>query len=126
MVDEGKEVDVVYVDFNKAFEEVPHGGLVQKVKSHGIRGELVRWVQNWLSHGRQRVPVEGCFSAWRAVTSGVPQGSVLGPLLFVVYGNDLEENVDGLINKLVDDTKMVELQTVRRIVRGYSRIWSSW
>lgn len=73
MIDEGKAVDVVYMDFSKAFDKVPHGRLVQKVKLHGIRGELARWIQNWLGHRRQRVAVEGCVSEWRAVTSGVPQ-----------------------------------------------------
>eukprot|EP00061_Rhincodon_typus_P017952 g46903.t1 len=90
-------VDVVYMNFSKGFDKVPHGRLGQKVKSHGIRGELARWTQNWLSYWKQRVVVEGCLLEWRAVTSDVPQGSVLGTLLFVVYINDLEENIAGLI-----------------------------
>eukprot|EP00061_Rhincodon_typus_P015058 g42523.t1 len=96
MIDEGKAVDVVCMDLSKAFDMVPHGRLVQKVKSHGIRGELARCMRNWLSHRRQRM-VEGCFLEWRVVTSCVPWGLELGPLLFVVYINDLEENVAGLI-----------------------------
>ena len=106
MTDKGRAVDVVYMDFSKAFDKVPHGRLVQKIKSHGIRGELARWIQNWLGHRRQRVVVEGWFSEWRSVTSGLLQGSVLGPLLFVIYINDLEENIAGLISKFADDTKI--------------------
>eukprot|EP00061_Rhincodon_typus_P003239 g19610.t1 len=96
---EGKAIDVVCtdLDFSKAFDKVPHGRLVQKVKLNGIRSELAGWIQNWVRHRRQRVAVEGCFSEWKVVTSDVPQGSVLGPLLFVVYVNDLEENIAGLI-----------------------------
>jgi len=62
MIVKGDAVDVVYMDFSKAFDKVPHGRLVQKVKLHGIRGELGRWIQNWLGHRRQRVAVEGCVS----------------------------------------------------------------
>eukprot|EP00061_Rhincodon_typus_P009703 g33394.t1 len=98
ITDDGRAVDVVYMDFGKAFDKIPHGRLVQKVKSHGIRGELARWIQNWLSHKRQKIVVERCFLEWSAVTSGVPQGSVLGPLLFMIYVNDLEENIAGLIS----------------------------
>jgi len=89
------------MEFSKAFDKVPHGRLVQNVRLHGIRGELARWTQIWLGHRRQRVAVEGCISESRAVTSGVPRGSVLGPLLFVIYINELEENVSGLISKSI-------------------------
>eukprot|EP00061_Rhincodon_typus_P011606 g36756.t1 len=106
MIDEGKVVDVVGMDFSKTFDKVLHGRLVQKLKSYGIRGELAKWIQNWLSRRRHRVAVERCFSERRAVTSGFPQGSVLGPLLFVICINDLEENVAGLIGKFADDTKI--------------------
>jgi len=82
---------VVYIDFRKAFDKVPHGRLVQKVRSHGIQHKLANWIQNW-----QRVMVESCFCDWKPVTSGVPQGSVL----FVVYINDLEVNVEGIISKV--------------------------
>jgi len=104
-IDQGRAVDVVYMDFSKAFDKVPHGKLIQKVKSYGIQGELVRWIQNWFGDRKQRVAVEGYFSNWRSVTSCVPQGSVLGPLWFVIYINNLEENVGGLISKFAGDTE---------------------
>jgi len=72
-VDEGSAVDIVCIDFSKAFDRVPHGRLLHKVKSHGIQGEVTNWIQNWLDYRRQRVVLEGCFSNSRPVTSGVPQ-----------------------------------------------------
>ncbi|GCB73634.1 hypothetical protein scyTo_0002714 [Scyliorhinus torazame] len=133
IIDAGRAVDVVNMDFSEDFDKVPHGRLVQKVKSHGIRGELARWIQNWLGHRRQRVAMERCFSDWRAVTSGVPQGSVLGPLLFVVYINDLEENVTGLISKFAGNTKVggiadsdEDCQRIQQIVWRLGRRDGRW
>ena len=99
-INEGRAVDVVY----KAFDKVTHGRLVQKLRSHGIRGGLARWIQNWIGYRRQRIAVEGCFSEWKS--RGVPQRSMLGRLLFGVYINDLEENVGGLISTFADDMKI--------------------
>ena len=105
-VDEGSPVDVIYLDFQKAFDKVPHQRLILKLKSHGMGNSIINWIEQWLNDRRQRVVVDGEVSSWKPVLSGVPQGSVLGPILFLVYINYLEEGVPGNILKFADDTEL--------------------
>ena len=105
-VDDGSPVDVIHLDFQKAFDKVPHQTLILKLKSHGMGNSIINWIEQWLTDRRQRVVVDGEVSSWKSVLSGVPQGSVLGPMLFLVYINDLEEGVTGNILKFADDTQL--------------------
>ena len=105
-MDDASPVAVIYLDFQKAFDKVPHQRLIFKLKLHGMGNSIINWIEQWLTHRRQRVVVDGEVSSWKSVLSGVPQGSVLEPILFLVYINDLEEGVTGKKLKFADDTKL--------------------
>jgi exonuclease III len=108
ILDKGDQTDVVYFDLSKAFDSVPHKLLLEKLKSFGICGSLHAWITSYLTNRLQRVTLNGASSDWLSVTSGVPQGSILGPLLFILYINDLPNclSENTLCAIFADDTKI--------------------
>lgn len=104
--DQGKKLSIIYLDFCKAFDKVPHDRLILALDQHGIDGPLCKWIQNWLTGRKQRVLLNGHKSDWKQVLSGVPQGSVLGPLLFIIFVNEIDEGITSRIWKFADDIKL--------------------
>ena len=106
-IDEGKSMDLLYLDFTQAFDKVPRKRLIMKLKAHGIQGKILQWIVDWFSCRKQRVVLNGEVSDWEESKSGVPQGSLLGPVCFTVYNNDIDEaviNID-VAKKFADDGK---------------------
>jgi len=97
---------VVYLDYRKAFDSVPHRRLIEKLKSFGIDGKLLKWMDDFLTSRTMKVGLRGTFSQLPEVLSGVPQGSVLGPLLFLLYVNELPSWIKCDMKMFADDTKL--------------------
>ena len=105
----GEEVDVIYLDYAKAFDKVDHKILLAKLRKYGVTGKMHKWIEEFLSGRVQTVVVEGTKSSFKIVISGVPQGTVLGPILFILYINDLIlalRSSKGL--SFADDTKLIQ------------------
>ena len=102
-LDRGLRTDMAIFDFSKAFDSVPHQRLIVKLISYGIRGNTLAWISSFLMNREQRVTINGSKSSWLPVTSGVPQGTVLGPLLFLLCINDIASNVHSEIRLFADD-----------------------
>ena len=105
--DEGLSTDVIYLDFQKAFDKVPHTRLLLKLHSYGIRGPILAFIYHYLTNRKQRVLINSSYSMWVNVLSGIPQGSILGPLLFTIFINDLPDNMTNLCKMFADDTKII-------------------
>ena len=105
-LDAGKEVRAVFCDISNAFDRVWHAGLIHKLEAAGVAGEALLWFRNYLSDRLQRVVLPGASSDWANIRAGVPQGSILGPLLFLVYINDIVEDIGSHIRLFTDDTSL--------------------
>ena len=105
ILDNDGEIDNINMDFQKAFDTVPHKRLLGKLQSYGIRGDVHQWIEAFLRDRKQQVKVNGQSSEWTTITSGVPQGSVLAALLFVIFINDLPENIKSHLFLFADDCK---------------------
>ena len=101
----GHNIDVIYTDFSKAFDSVPHKRLQVKLESIGIEGQVLRWLKAFSTGRKHRVSVEGELSEWVYAKRGIPQGSVLGPILFVIFINDLPFAIKNCCKMFADDTK---------------------
>ena len=111
--DEGKSVDVIYFDLSKAFDKVDHERLERKMEASGICGKIKRWICEWLRERKQYVRVDGLLSGWEDVGSSVPQGTVLGGILFSVYIRDLDDEIVAFARKFADDTKAANVVETR-------------
>ena len=98
-----QQTDLLFLDFSKVFNTIPHRRLLSKLNFYGVRGQLYRWISSWLTGRHQRVIVDGISSDATPVKSGVPQGTVLGPLMFLVYINDINENITSSIRLFADN-----------------------
>ena len=105
-LDNGFGTDVIYLDFQKAFDTVPHYRLIKKLDAYGIKSTLLLWIKDFLNGRLQQVVLNGLASRTFTVSSGVPQGSVLGPLLFLLYVNDIPEQIECNISMFADDAKI--------------------
>ena len=127
---------MVYLDYRKAFDTVPHKRLVEKLKLFGIAGATLKWIEDFLQGRTTRVIVRNNSSKWLEVLSGVPQGSVLGPLLFLIFINDLPDWISCSVKLFADDTKVWKiidsvddqkvLQKDLDNMMAWSRIWLLW
>ena len=132
-IDEGKDICVVFLDVSKAFDKVWHEGLLFKLKQIGVCGSILNWFTSYLSDRSQKVVINGKSSNSKSIFAGVPQGSILGPLLFLIYMNNINEGIDSEMKLFADDTtllrSLINNQDLRILnndldkLNGWSRQW---
>ena len=120
-LDNENSVDIFFFDLAKAFDTVPHERLIEKMVESIGDGYIIRWVADYLNERKQRVVIRGAKSNWLEVSSGVPQGSVIGPLLFLIYVNDMPSGINSTLNMFADDTKMTSVVNSEFEKRGIDK-----
>ena len=116
----------IFLDISKAFDKVWHDGLLFKLKTYGVEGDLLLLLKNYLKNRKQRVALNCQTSEWRKINSGVPQGSVLGPLLFLIYINDLPDGITSICKIFADDTSLFsKVQDINELNSDLERA-SNW
>lgn len=132
-LDNGYGIDVLYLDYRKAFDSVPHKRLLEKLKVYEVHGKLLRWIQSFLEARLMRVGIRGSFSDWIKVLSGVPQGSVLRPLLFLLFVNDLPDWITNSMRMFADDVKIwnvissdIDSKSLQEELNSLTRWSSKW
>jgi len=133
MLDSGHPFDAIYLDFSKAFDTVPHQRLLNKLKAYGIVGDTYDCIRTFLTRRTHQVVVNSGLSSWLEVLSGIPQGSILGPILFILFINDLPDVVRSKAHVFADDTKVyrkvltdqdyIELQADLTTLVKWSKKW---
>ena len=132
-LDDRSSTHVIFLDFSKAFDTVPHKKLCLKLDFIGIRGKVLTWIESFLSNRQQRVFVDNHSFQWSSVSSGVPQGSILAPLLFLIYVNDISDNLSSPTKMFADDCTLfreikcqdncIELQNDLTTIYNWSQTW---
>ena len=110
--DKGLEVRGIFLDISKAFDKVWHDGLIFKLRQNGISGDIINILQDFLRNRKQRVVLNGQFSSWADVNADVPQGSILGPLLFLTYTNDLSDGLKSECKLFADDNSLFSVDNI--------------
>ena len=126
LLESGAPVDLIYFDFSKAFDRVPHSRLLYKLETLGVKGKLLNVIKDFLTGRSFRVSVEGKLSSLKKILSGIPQGSVLGPLLFIIFINDLPNYVKSSIRLFADDLKLIGNAGNRNVIDEDLRQLEQW
>ena len=126
LLDEGSPIDIAYLDFRKAFDSVPHNRLLLKLEAYGITGNLLGWIESFLKNRSQVVKVGDAHSNEGAVLNGIPQGSILGPVLFSIFINDLPNGISSYCKIFADDTKLYNTSGNQLVLQNDISILQHW